>query len=177
MDYDKSGYFDEKFEELSIDDICKKLDVDIRDINDISKKTNFTVEAGVFYANEERFFILGEKNYINIPTDINIEKLIHSHPKGTSFSAEDIFVATEIGMSQIVAFNDVYFYSIIFDNPVISKNFIKNKALLVYDELYQKVLRGDIINSQLLFSINHKLWKQISSEIKGFRYEYYKIKK
>ena len=178
LELNKSGYFDEKFQELDIKDICKKVGIDKKDIDEIIEKTNFKVEGAVYYRNGARFFIKGKKSEVEIPFIKNIEKFIHSHPQGTSFSAIDVELAIENKIPHIVAFNDEYFYSLKIENfSQEMYSIMQNEADFVYNILDKKRERGEILNSQLKFSIHHKIWKKVSKEIKGFKYEYYKIKR
>ncbi len=179
MNFSKVDYFDEEFEKLKISEICNKIGIYKKDLDEIIKKTKFKVEAAVYYKNNnERVFIRGEKNYIDVPFNKHIKKFIHSHPKGTSFSAEDIEMAIENKMIQIVAFNDEYVYSLKFENF----EFDFDKEFIIsfekYDKiLIDKVLRGEINQSQKDFSINHKVWKDLFKRAKGVKYDYFRIRK
>jgi len=178
----KLGYFDEDFEEISIDDICKKVGVDKKDIDEIIEKTKFEVEGAVYYRNGERFFVRGKEDKVGIKASelYLISNFIHSHPKGTSFSMKDIELIIENEIPHITAFNDEYFYSLKIEDFNKLKNIekiIQNEADLVYNMLYKKFERGEISYSQLLFAINHKIWKNVSKKLKEFMYEYYRIKK
>lgn len=175
----KSGYFDEKFEELELNEICKRVGIDKKDIDEIVKKTKFKIEGAVYYKDKARFFVKGEKDKIGIKVfELSlISKFIHSHPKGTSFSIKDIELMLENKISQIVAFNDEYFYSLKIEDFEIefADEFVKIYNL--YDKiLTDKVQRGKITESQKKFSINHKIWKKLFNK-QGAKYEYFRIRK
>ena len=94
--FDKNGYFDEQFDELKISEICKKISIDKKDLDEIIQKTNFEVEGAIDYLKDKtRIFVKGEKNKVDFTKSelIMMEKNIHSHLKGTSFSIEDILIA------------------------------------------------------------------------------------
>ena len=179
LNLNKIGYFDEKFEELKIDEICERVGIDKKDIDEIIKKTNFEVEGAIYYKkNGDRVFVKGGKNYIDVPFANFIDKFIHSHPTGTSFSAEDVIMAIENKIIHIIAFNDEYFYSLKFKdfNVDFDEEFIK--SFEKYDKiLTDKVIRGEITQTQKDFSINHKVWKDLFYKIKGVKYDYYRIRK
>jgi len=178
LDYDKSGYFDEKFEELSIDDICKKLDVDIRDIKEIIDKTKFKVEGAVIYTDDERLFISGEKDKVPVDIGLNINTFIHSHPIGTSFSIYDVLNANNLHINKIIAFNDDFFYCLDIDKISFDIDFefasLYNKY---YEILLNKVKSGDILKSQMNFVIMHKIWKEMFKNNEGVKYDYFKVKR
>jgi hypothetical protein len=179
LNLNKVGYFDEEFEKLSLKKICKKVDIDIKDIEEIAKKTNFEVEGAVYYRSDgKRVFVSGEKNKIEIPFARNINKLIHSHPKGTSFSVEDVISMLDNKIFHIVAFSDEYFYSLKVTNFNFDFDERFFKTFNKYDKiLSDKVQRGEITQSQKDFAINHKVWKTMFKEIKGVKYDYYRIRK
>ncbi len=179
MNFNKIDYFDEDFKELKVSEICQKIKIDKKDLDEIIEKTKFKVEGAVYYKNNgERVFIRGKKNYIDVPFGKYIEKFIHSHPRGTSFSAEDIELSIENKISQIVAFNDKYLYSLKFKdfNFDFDKEFVK--SFEKYDKIFtDKVARGEITQSQKDFAINHKMWKDLFSRVKGVQYDYFRIRR
>ena len=179
MEHNKTGYFDEEFKELSVDEICKRIDVDRKDIDEIVKKTKFEVEGAVYYKNNgDRVFVRGGKNYVDVPFGNYIEKFIHSHPKSTSFSAKDIELAIENKIKHIVAFNDEYFYSLRLDRFDFDFDKMFLSAFNKYDKILQdKVQRGEIVAEQKDFVINHKIWKNIFEKIEGVRYDYFRVRR
>jgi len=179
LNLNRIGYFDEQFEELEIIEICRRVDVDKEDIDEIIQKTNFEVEGAVYYKNNgDRFFVRGAKDYVKVPLGLRIEKFIHTHPKSTSFSAKDIELAIENKIKHIVAFNDEYFYSLKFNgfNFNFDKMFLS--AFDKYDKILQdKVQRGEIIVEQKDFVINHKIWKEIFKNSGGVEYDYFRVRR
>jgi len=172
------GYFDEQFEELTIDEICKKVSVDKKDIDEIIEKTGFEVEGGVAYLKDgERIFRKGENNRVAFTKNelMQMKKNIHSHPIGMSFSFRDIELMFLFQIEHLVVFNENFLYSLKiqeFDLNMLKE--IKNKIDELEERLQKMVQRGIISKSQKDFAINHKLWKEIFSRK---NYEYYKIKK
>jgi len=179
LQHSKTGYFDEEFEELSIDEICKRIDIDKKDVDEIIKKTKFEVEGAVYYKNNgDRVFVRGGKDYVEVPFGSYIEKFIHSHPKGTSFSAEDILMAINNKTNHIIAFNDEYFYSLKLDRFDFDFDKMFLSALSKYDKILQdKVQRSEIITEQKDFVINHKVWKDIFEKIEGVKYDYFRVRR
>ena len=130
LGYGKVGYFDEAFEELSIDEICKNIGVNRRDIDEIEQMTKYKVEGAVYYLNANRRIIrVGERSRVSA-FDYELKamiKAIHSHPSGTSFSPKDVELTLGYGIKQSVAFNDVYVYSLTIDEDLhMDRRLIKN---------------------------------------------------
>ena len=178
LKYSKVGYFDDKFEELEMDKICQKIGIDKRDLDEIIKKTKFEVEGAVAYLkNGKRIFKKGEHNKVAFTKNelIMMEKNIHSHPSGISFSFRDIELMFLFQIRHLVVFNGEYLYSLKldgFDIRYLQK--IKTSIDDIEERLQKLVQRGIITKSQKDFSINHKLWKEVFSKDS---YEYFKIKK
>ncbi|WP_457744985.1 hypothetical protein [Sulfurimonas sp.] len=180
LKYSKSGYFDlNGIETIKYEEIEKRVNVKISDIEKIVNETKYKTEAAIIRSKKSKSFIIGkDKNRVNIPTKLIYgSEIIHSHPNGTSFSAEDIVETITFGGKQITAFNDEYLY--VFKNNV--KDDIKfidtfNSVLSSTEvTLLKKVNNGTITKSQMDFSINHKVWLELSKMIRGFDYEAYSI--
>ncbi len=178
LKYNKSGYFDSiGISELKLSDILQKHSIRMTDIETIISKTQYRVEGAVV---GEKFIIGRDKNRVDIPTKlIKSEIVVHSHPDGTSFSADDIFETITFGGKGVVAFNDEFFY--VFTNNTAGDvellSLFSEIASLVEESLIKKVNNGTITKSQMYFAINHKVWLKIAQKIEGFGYEAYKIKK
>ena len=181
MAQNKTGYFDEAFEALSLQEICRKVGVRKEDVDEIVAKTRFEVEGAVYYLDDGRRIVrLGEKRRVGVFLREleKMRKMIHSHPSGASFSPKDVELALGYGIGHIVAFSDEYLYSLKIDKgTIVDDGLIKYEANEVYNRLERMATRGEISKSQLLFAANHKIWKAIAEKVKGFRYEYYRIKR
>ncbi len=180
LDLNKVGYFDENFKEVEIDKICKKVGISLKDIKEIEEKTRFKKEGAVIYLKDKkRIFLEGLKDRVEVKLSIlpKIDKLIHSHPRGTSFSVIDIELAIENRIRHLVAFNDEYFYSLKFEKFDFD---FENQFVRIFNKydkiLTDKVQKGEISNSQKDFVIAHKIWKELFKR-KGVTYEYYRIRK
>ena len=178
MKYKKIGYFDEIFEELTINEICKRIEIDKKDLDEIIEKTKFEIEGAVAYLeNGKRIFRKGEIDKVAFSKNelIMMNKNIHLHPSGVSFSFRDIELIFLFQIEHLVVFNDEYLYSLKlnnFDTLFLEK--IKYSIDNIEERLQKLLQRGIITNSQKNFVINHKLWKEIFSKES---YEYFKIKK
>jgi len=180
LKYKKDGYFDTNgLKTIKYGDVSEKTIVNISDIESISKNTLYKREAAIVHQNGNSLYIDGiDKNRVEIPTRlIRGSDIIHSHPNGTSLSAEDIIETITFGGKSVSAFNDRYLY--IFKNNIVDDSEfigIFNKQLSKVEAiLIKKVNNGTITRSQMDFSINHKVWIEISNQLKGFYYEAYEI--
>jgi len=180
LKYNRIGYFDEEFEELSVDEICKRIYVDRKDVDEIVKKTKFEVEGAVAYLGSKRVFRIGKESEVGFTVAelIMMNKNIHSHSKSKSFSTDDVVIAIKHKIKHIVAFNDEYFYSLKFDRFDFDFDKMFLSAFNKYDKILQdKVQRGEIVADQKDFVINHKIWKDIFEKIEGARYDYFRVRR
>ena len=182
MGYGKVGYFKNRPKELDLDTICKRIDILKEDIEEIVRKTKLQVEGAVVYFNNKRHLFVGEsKEMIKIPSDILKDaKIIHLHPKGESFSVEDILEVILSKADSIVAFNDEYVYKMT-NRTQADYSEIKKEIVAAIDDAEERLLmlvkNGTITQSQMNFAINHMVWQFVSKKVKGFEYEAYTIKR
>ncbi len=182
MGYGKVGYFKNKPKKLRLDTICKRLDIKKEDIDEIITKTKFQVEGAVVYSGGKRHLFVGEsKEMIKIPSCLlKNAQIIHSHPRGESFSVEDILEVILSEVESIVAFNDEYVYKMT-NQTQIDYNDIKKEIVVAIDDVEDRLLmlvkNGTITQSQMGFAMNHMVWQSVSKKVKGFKYEAYAIKR
>ena len=181
LKYSKSGYFDMTgIVSDNLMSILDKTDIKKIDIDEIKKVTQYKIEGAIVYNNQKRELFIGSSvDRVEIPINI-IENadIIHSHPIGVSFTVEDILEVITENANSIVAFNDEYLYKFI-NNIEIEYNDFKDIIISEISNLdyllENKIKNGTISTSQKDFSINHKVWLNISQKVKGFNYEAYKI--
>ncbi len=182
LHHNKTGYYDSEPQEAERSIILNSLHIKEDDLKNIIEKTAYKVEGAVIYSSNKRYEIIGDaKNRVEVPIEIlRNAHIIHSHPLGESFSVEDILEVAQNKAISIVAFNDLYIYKMT-NNIQIGYEDFRNIVISVIDDtdamLQEKIKRGIITKSQKDFSINHKVWHEISKKVEGFGYEAFKFKK
>lgn len=181
LNSNKIGYFDNiGLQTYTLDKICQNVGIKKDDITEIIEKTHYLVEGAIVYNSGNRIFINGSSiDRVELKKELIRDSLIiHSHPSGSSFSAEDIFETITFGGGKLIAFNDEHLY--VFKNSVKDDvafmKIVKSTSLDIENQLINRVNSGTITKSQMLFAINHKIWLSLSEKIEEFDYVAYKIK-
>lgn len=178
--YNKIGHYDESgIKNILFNEINNIKNINRNDMIEIANRTKYNIEAAIVNNGSKHFYIEGiNRNRVDIKTALIYESdIIHSHPNGTSLSAEDIVETITFQGKSITAFNDNYIY--IFRNNIVEDTDFMNLFNITLSEieglLIKKVNNGTITKSQMDFSMNHKVWLEMSKKLKGFDYESYKI--